>query len=272
MPPAVRSQLVAGCGGRVHAAPSAGRRARGRRPAWAASDAQLFGQAQRIARRTASASTRLAGAARLDQRLGAGPDDQRCAEIMLGGRRGRKVEQIGRAARAIAPSNCWTNSSPWPPSIAAATGAGRVGACGEQRQRRHSVQLAVPADRQSLRGGDPDADSGEAARADADQDAIGPPPSSISSSIGTSRSAWPRPISSSRCATQSPGAVEQRGGAGGSRCVDAPGSRSRSRSPGGMWSQAPAGGKRINPEVRPLRRFPLRERSGGSGSRSRASA
>ena len=66
-------------------------------------------------------------------------------------------------------------------------------------------KLGVPADRQAMRGGDADADAGEAARADADQDAGRPlRPSSSSAIIGTSRSAWPRPISSSARATQAP--------------------------------------------------------------------
>ena len=59
-------------------------------------------------------------------------------------------------------------------------------------------KLGVPADREAVRGGDRDPDAGEAARADADQDPVrlrGRP--SSSAIIGTSRSAWPRPISSS---------------------------------------------------------------------------
>ena len=49
---------------------------------------------------------------------------------------------------------------------------------------------------------------------------VGTWPSSISSIIGTSRSAWPRPITSSRDATIVPSPVEQRGGAGGGRRVE----------------------------------------------------
>ena len=45
-------------------------------------------------------------------------------------------------------------------------------------------------------------------------------PSSNSSIIGTSRSAWPRPISSSRARDACAGAVEQSGGAGGARRVE----------------------------------------------------
>ena len=97
--------------------------------------------------------------------------------------------------------------------------ASRAG--GEQRQRRHAGKLGAPADRQAVRGGDRDADAGEAARADADQDAgRRVRPSSSSAIIGTSRSAWPRPISSSRARDAVAVAVEQSGGAGGARRVE----------------------------------------------------
>ena len=63
------------------------------------------------------------------------------------------------------------------------------------------MKFAPPADGEPVRGGDCDPDAGEAARADADQDGVAPRPSSSSAIIGTSRSLWPRPISSSLRAT-----------------------------------------------------------------------
>ena len=44
---------------------------------------------------------------------------------------------------------------------------------GEQRQRRHSGKFAVPGDGQSLCSGNADADAGEAAGPDSDEDPIG---------------------------------------------------------------------------------------------------
>ena len=41
----------------------------------------------------------------------------------------------------------------------------------EESERRHPAKFGAPADRESVRGGDPDADPGEAARTEADEDA-----------------------------------------------------------------------------------------------------
>lgn len=50
-------------------------------------------------------------------------------------------------------------------------GAGR-----QKRQRGHSGDIRAPADRKPVSCGNPDADSGEAAGTDTNQDAVGLPP------------------------------------------------------------------------------------------------
>ena len=158
-----------------------------------------------------------AGPARLlalGRRLNASPDAARptsssrpdpatsAASIPRRGRDG--VILRTRSLVASAPSNSWTNSSPWPPASPrrlafAAARRRRASASEECREASH-----LPADRQALGGGDADPDAGEAAGADTDEDRSARRPSSSSAIIGTSRSAWPRPISSSRCAMQVP--------------------------------------------------------------------
>ena len=91
---------------------------------------------------------------------------------------------------------------------------------GEQRERGHSDKLGTPADREPVRGGNADPDSGEAAGSDADEDASRLRPSSSSASIGTSRSLCPRPICSSLRREADPAVIKQRGGAGGTRSVE----------------------------------------------------
>ena len=180
------SEARARCGGRVHAASSPGRPARAHRPASAAA-IEAFGKPKRIARRRpARAASALA--ARVDQRLGAGPDDQigdRCvAAASAGGRLNRSLS-VRATGRRIAGRTARRGRRPWLPRHVPSRGAAPAA-----RSASDDIpfKLAIPGDRQSLRGGDPDADSGEAARSDADKDRSARRPSSISSSIGTSRS------------------------------------------------------------------------------------
>ena len=60
----------------------------------------------------------------------------------------------------------------------------------------------APADREPVRRSDRDANSGEAAGTDTDEDLGRLRPPRSSAIIGTSRSAWPRPIPSSRESTR----------------------------------------------------------------------
>ena len=70
-----------------------------------------------------------------------------------------------------------------------------------------------------MSGGNGDADAGEAAGTDTYKIRSGMRPASNSAIIGTSRSAWPRPIirPGDRCSAR---AVEQCGGAGGGGRVE----------------------------------------------------
>ena len=199
--------------------PSApGRPERGHRPAWAGSERRSSGRRSAL-RADGQQLRRFAGAARFDQRLARPGRRRGRAEMHSAASAGGQVSRssaAGANARRTAGRTVRRDRHQRlprpvrPHSAPAASSASEDIPC----------KLAVPADREALRGGDPDADAGKAARADPDQDAIGPRPSSSSSSIGTSRSAWPRPITSSRCARQAPDAVEQRGGAGCGRSVD----------------------------------------------------
>ena len=81
-----------------------------------------------------------------------------------------QIEQARTWARASRASNCWTNSSPWPPRPRRRP---RLPLRLRPRAARASdmpTKLAPPADGEAMRGGDRDPDSGEAARADPDQD------------------------------------------------------------------------------------------------------
>ena len=76
---------------------------------------------------------------------------------------------------------------------------------GQQGERRHPGKRNAPADRHAMRGGDPDAQPGEAAGTAADEDLGGRcARREARSIIGISRSAWPRPMISSRASINAP--------------------------------------------------------------------
>ena len=172
------------------------RRGRGRRP----------GAGRASAARRAGAARRRRGARRRAPRRCRAPRPaprRRCRRPaarsiarggLAGGRLATGAERVERGTVDIAA----TNNSPCPPCIATATGPVARRAGGEQRERANPASGTSQPIARPCAAAIADAHAGEAAGADADQDLrrdVRPP--SRSAIIGTSRSAWPRPISSS---------------------------------------------------------------------------
>jgi hypothetical protein len=91
---------------------------------------------------------------------------------------------------------------------------------GKQSDRRHSVKLAIPGDCQSLCGGDPDPNSREAAWADPDKDPVRAAAvehfvEHWNESLAVAPADHLNPVRQARAV-----AIEERGTAGCSRCVD----------------------------------------------------
>ena len=132
---------------------------------------------------------------------------------------GGRFEHVRRRLDAGA-SNCWTNSSPWPPAIGSGDFAVPATPAASKRERGHAVKLGAPADRQAMRGGDRDPDAGEAAGADADQDPVG---AAAVEQLGDHRH---QPLGMAAADQlvagddDSAGVVEQSGRAGGARRVE----------------------------------------------------
>ena len=237
--------------------------ARGRRSAWVRRTEALPEAAAHSAR-DGQPSTALPLPRASTKAFAARSDDQsrhRCArQLRDGGRLSKLARRLERAAVELLDEQL---------AMAAVDGGGHVAvrlrASREQRERGHPAELAVPGDRQALRGGDPDADPGEASRADADEDRVGP--ATVEHLVehrhqplgyGRGRSArrdarGTSPSLSNSAALQA--AVEV--------------SMARITCDSQLtWtevcSQEPARGKWVNPQIRPLRRIPPRERSGGS--------
>src|SRR5439155_14633379 len=113
---------------------------------------------------------RFAPAALIDQMTGAGADDQasRGDSSRFGG---SKVAQVRR--RLAAGVELLHEQLAMPADYRDGDVAFCLRTGGEQRQRRHAVKLGAPADRQAMRGGDTDADAGEAAGTGSGEDALG---------------------------------------------------------------------------------------------------
>ena len=219
--------------------------------------AQQLGQVKRPAGRREERQC-LAGTARLDQRLGA--RCRRPAGHRPSPRRPRASRlRIGPVAVSFLRSNVWTNSSPWPPAMAAATLPSPGGA-----EAASSARMFMPASGTLQPIAMPCAAAMPTRRPvklpgpTPTRMRVGTWPSSISSIIGTSRSAWPRPITSSRDATIVPSRQQQRGGAGGGRRVEREDQRLSLQLPwrhGGTGSAYRARKKRKRIKTRPLRSF-----------------
>ena len=203
-PPGTSGDLRARASGVAHQRRDRGRghRARGHRSAAARGSAGLRAVRSASAAR-GQAATRLAPAARGDQARRARSDHELGASIRAaaspGGRLCSGVDGASGGVELLDEQ------------LAVAAGIAAATAPVRWRRRRAAPATTFPRARQSQPIARPcaaaiaDPDAGEAAGPDADQDAASASrPSSNSSIIGTSRSAWPRPISSSRWATQLP--------------------------------------------------------------------
>ena len=174
---------------------------------------------------------------------------------------GARLRSSGRRLD-VAASNCWTNSSPCPPMTAAATSPSAAAPAASKASEDMPRKLGAPADREPVSGGDRDADAGEASRPNADQDCgrLRGRRAARRSSAPAARNGRGRSVRRAR-ATQAPSPSNR---AAVQAALDVSNARSMERIVVTCGS---------TPQVPELHRFDairLRERSDGSGSRSRA--
>src|SRR5918995_989436 len=130
-----------------------------------------FGKSQRIPRARPTIES-VAAVASFDQGIRPWPDSGFGIDA-LGSFRGWQVEQLTlrfeRAAGELLHEQLAMTAIHGDSHVAVRLGAG----C-EQRQRGHALELAIPGDRQPLRGGYTDANPGEASWAYSDEDFVRP--------------------------------------------------------------------------------------------------
>ena len=138
---------------------------------------------------------------------------------------------------------------------------------GEQCKRGKALELGVPADRESMRGGGSDANAGEAPRSHSDEETGRAPARHQLRNHRDQPFGMATPDDLIGATDATPSVVEQGGRAGGARGVEC---EQHVGNDSGHKRRA-AATPRVKPWARRLRRFRPRARSAGSGFRCRAS-